>query len=609
MAISDTITSMYANTSNAYDMLSNGTDLTGINKNLENLSSTIFEAFLEALRNPDTLFNNLPKTSGSGSNITLNGTAYAPMRITLNPTAISQDGTPTPSSPQDIHTISGNNSVVVEGKNISPINEKLITGTTGVSGTIGSFNGSVLVKDIPVEPNQTYIITMNKPTEISPRMMFYNEKMNATTNNSAYSEIINSNRGVQEIINENGNTNTTYQYMAVLLGNTTNYSQGQQVTINISQLMVRKSNTSTDYTPYVSQTAPINLGEYELGTIGNYSNEFVRSGGKQLFDSERTLGTPSDTAFSNATNRLFNYNEFVKGMTTNNYYSPNNISYVSISNNKLEIETTGGGYGVGMAVKTKPNTQYTISFNANPTNTDALAVSYYQSNGAYISNSSSLGNNYLSFTTPSNCDFILIILRPPKDTRTIYSNIMLNKGTTALPYVPYEKGWYYKQGIGKVVLDGTEDWQPATSVMSGTNRFYYSNSNVINDKNTGSDIVYILSNKFKGIGWSSMYGTDTTTTNAISLYSNTQNVNRIQIRIDNTLASDTATFKTYLGTNNATCYYVKETPTYTKITGELANQLEQVYKGMLSYDGTTNISQVNNDLAFVINASAITKLS
>ena len=90
MAIADTITSMQNHTSNAYDMLEYGTDLTGINKNLENLSSTIFEAFLEALRNPDTLFNNLPKTSGSGSNITLNGTAYAPMRITLNPTAISQ---------------------------------------------------------------------------------------------------------------------------------------------------------------------------------------------------------------------------------------------------------------------------------------------------------------------------------------------------------------------------------------------------------------------------------------------------------------------------------------------------------------------------------------
>ena len=47
------------------------------------------------------------------------------------------------------------------------------------------------------------------------------------------------------------------------------------------------------------------------------------------------------------------------------------------------------------------------------------------------------------------------------------------------------------------------------------------------------------------------------------------------------------------------------TQTQTAITE--ANQTLQVYKGMLSYDGTTNISQVNNDLAFVISASAITK--
>ena len=67
----------------------------------------------------------------------------------------------------------------------------------------------------------------------------------------------------------------------------------------------------------------------------------------------------------------------------------------------------------------------------------------------------------------------------------------------------------------------------------------------------------------------------------------------------------TEDLQTWLGTHNLIVYYQVETPTYTKITGELANQLEQVYKGMLSYDGVTNISQVNNDLAFVISASGI----
>jgi hypothetical protein len=55
-------------------------------------------------------------------------------------------------------------------------------------------------------------------------------------------------------------------------------------------------------------------------------------------------------------------------------------------------------------------------------------------------------------------------------------------------------------------------------------------------------------------------------------------------------------------------YFPLATPTYTKITGTLAEQLENVYQKMLSYDNQTNISQINNDLAFNISASAIEEL-
>jgi hypothetical protein len=93
MAIADTIQSMQTHTSNAYTMIGYGTDLTGINKNLENLSTSIFNAFLEALRNPDTLFTNLPKITGSGTQISLNDTANAPMRIELGSVALEQETT------------------------------------------------------------------------------------------------------------------------------------------------------------------------------------------------------------------------------------------------------------------------------------------------------------------------------------------------------------------------------------------------------------------------------------------------------------------------------------------------------------------------------------
>ena len=68
-------------------------------------------------------------------------------------------------------------------------------------------------------------------------------------------------------------------------------------------------------------------------------------------------------------------------------------------------------------------------------------------------------------------------------------------------------------------------------------------------------------------------------------------------------------FKTWLSNNNVTIYYVLATPTTTEITDtDLIAQLEAL-KNAESYAGTTNISQVNDDLPFIITASAIKDLS
>ena len=74
---------------------------------------------------------------------------------------------------------------------------------------------------------------------------------------------------------------------------------------------------------------------------------------------------------------------------------------------------------------------------------------------------------------------------------------------------------------------------------------------------------------------------------------------------DSTLAS----WITWLSSNNLLVYYGLETPTYTPITGTLAEQLENIYQYLLSYKGQTNISQINNDLPFVISASALLDLN
>ena len=66
---------------------------------------------------------------------------------------------------------------------------------------------------------------------------------------------------------------------------------------------------------------------------------------------------------------------------------------------------------------------------------------------------------------------------------------------------------------------------------------------------------------------------------------------------------------TWLESNNITCYYALSTPTYTQITGTLAEQLEAVYYEAMSKEGQTNISQINDDLPFVISAETLKSMA
>lgn len=166
--------------------------------------------------------------------------------------------------------------------------------------------------------------------------------------------------------------------------------------------------------------------------------------------------------------------------------------------------------------------------------------------------------------------------------------------------------WYIEKQIGKVVLNGSESWGSASSIASGTSRFWYQNNNVFNSKIEGDLSKYVVSYSFKGISWQGMYYDNTITKNAISNYTaSNMTGGRIQIRIDNTIANDVSTFKTWLSTHNTTVYYVLATPTNTEITDQtLIVQLDNFEKAK-SYNNQTNISQENNDLPFIINATAL----
>ena len=518
----------------------------------------IFEAFIESLRDSTTLYTNLPKISGNGTQITLNDTANAPMRITLNPSALSQDATPTPSSPQDIHTISGDNSVVVEGKNLFS-NANLINATIQNNGNLT--NGSDrLASDYISLKNETNLTLSFKQSVLFCGIAYYDS--NKTFISRTYENDI-------SIHISTIPSNAKYCRAFVQVANGVSLDSSSLATYEV---MLNEGNTALPYEPYVSQTSPINLGNIEYCKIGNYEDKFILTSGKNIFnDTYNHLGMWSSTVgntttFSESATYLGAYCKVEAGKT----YS---ISMQKVTNR------------FRVAVGTEIPTENTI--------------------GLVVAKAETL-TKVENITIPTGYSYLYLYLSNTSETSDNL-NLMINEGTTALPYEPYGTNqWYLKKNIGKVVLDGSE---------SGWNVIAFSNTNDFKEAYTtafDNDILWNTRNGFAD-RFSNfndvIIPTSNITSECFSLGGdNSLAIGRIRFAISSNTISTTAQWKTWLSNNNTTVYYVMATPTYTQITGTLETQLENIYKNMLSYKGTTNISQVNNDLPFVLGVSAIQDL-
>ena len=608
--ISDKLTYLNETKSQLKDMINYGLPTENQITNettFRNYVKGIFEAFIESLRDSTTLYTNLPKISGNGTQITLNDTANAPMRITLKASELTQDATPTPDTPQDIHTISGSNSVVIEGANLynyqdtKNVSDGITTDSDGwITCTYDNSSGTSIkymnyyTNNLNLEPSTNYNLIVEVKT-ITGTFSSLSVASNQNTTNSGqfttwilnYNDLSqNTTYNSVKTTKDSWNTTTSANGLRTLV----NYGTGTSgsITFRISVIKDTSITPSTfTYTPYVSQTAPINLGEYELGTIGNYSNEFVRSDGKKnLFDISKVVKGRLDSGvigYASATTSLTTTDTTISFTT--------NANYRGIVLDLIEVE---------------PNTKYIYS-SKNSNATLDITCACYDNSQTYIANASrSYVDEYTyRFTTKENTKYVRIGIQLASSGTTTILQPQFELGETATDYVPYEKGWYYKQGIGKVVLDGSEtiydDWQNPNQTNT---RQYYLKSSFLNNNyvpSTSSNIT-AMTNYFKCIThtiWN--YDDERFALNDSTTYS-------VQFKISNTTAPTLADFKTWLSTHNTIIYYELATPTYTKITGELAQELEQVYKGMLSYDGTTNISQVNNDLPFVLGVSAIEDL-
>ena len=314
-----------------------------------------------------------------------------------------------------------------------------------------------------------------------------------------------------------------------LLGNTTQEgdptpANPKDVKVVTDNILVQISNSNNS----LQTIHPINLRDIELCKIGDYQDEVLKSTGKNLFDK-------------------------------------NNVNYLNnVFIGGTGIITSGSG-NTSIYISCNPNTTYTISkmvdnvFRIGTTSdvpTTGVTVDGYQDNAS---------GSQMTITTSNNANYLVVFLRNASSTKTLetlINSVMINVGEIALPYEPYGTGWYIKENIGKVVLNGTEaNWY------------------------TSSGTTQVISNKAIG------YIQDTTKL-PCNLSSNCQMPNN-NIYFYNTGLSLTD-FKTLLGTTNAIVYGRLANPNYRVITDtELTTQLDQLYTAGL-FSGTTRIVSYTN---------------
>lgn len=664
---------------------------------------SIFKAFLESLNNPNTLFTNLPKKSQEGANITLNDTANASMKIKLSASEMSQSGTPTPENPQDIHTISGDNKLVVNEKNLANIT--IIGKVPSLShGQLVSLGGSACSDYISIDNTKEYTFSFTTNNTAIPYILFYGENNSylgySQVNNSGYklsdstyysssksvilrfdiydryntiqlekgpatsyepcvSQETDINLGVENLwknqlsgfIPQSGSypiTSSSYpnaRYILVNLlagqsitfsGSTSDLGRVRYIDKDTNQVVGMVNSGETTYykstSPFVAgftegtiiAKKEVIIGIMDMGgavnnlvvnygtkpqtisdnpieycKIGNYEDEFIRTSGKNLFVNETGTLTNRSIVMTNNGDEI----SFVGTNDSATFY-PSFIFYAdgSVAKSDWWPVTTNikpeKGYFTDSTIDNIFSMLKTGTYTGdNPT--------YSIGRETFISNLA-LGeeSRYSNIINAGDekINFIAIGFRPSQQVN-LKIKIMLNEGTTALPYEPYGSNeWYIKKSIGKVILDGSENW---TSLGTSGSVYKYYTSNY-------SSLVTGLPTTTRALSTHFIYaGVISNTNNANSIWFNlssgatTSNGNLSVSIEDISTAND---FKTWLSNNNVILDYVLATPTYTQITGTLAEQLENIYQKLKSFKGTTNISQVNNDLPFVLNVQALENL-
>lgn len=531
----------------------------------------------------ESVYYALPRTTASGTSVTLSDTAFSYMKNKLYATETYQ------------YTTTGKN--ICELVNFGTITQQGVTFKNNGDGSItltGQADNLCVFKfstQMTLTSGTTYYINGGYSENISINFRDSGNTQYGTSSTGATSE------GVFT-----PSSNMSNMQVAIRI------PSGTQTNITLYPMVALTS--GGDYEPYTNGASPnpdypqvihtIN-GDNTIKVIGrNLTNESVLNQYKVSEDSEAYIFQNNSLLFKNLTPNIV--------FKENTQYTIQYVAKQISGNPRLRINYTDGtAEDIGETFISTTYTKYTQTSNANKT-IDYITETYGTSGGSpnfYIKKNSFCiveGTDTTYYPYQSNSVLLTLgdkeickigdyedkIFKATKGNE-IYDSLASEEKAT----LDYGK-WYLRKNIGKVVLDGSETNWSTVSTSGGYYRITFLDYPYL--KNFGSSrTTNILCNNFLA--------------NIENNYSRIyQYENDIYFSFPSGMTTKEA-FLQLLSTNNSIVYYILDTPTNELFNDTSQDQLEDIYNNMLSYEGQTNVSQVNDDLPFNINSTALKDLN
>ena len=581
--------------------------------------SDTFRSYVNKLK---AIYDDYPTVSDTDSSISLNNTKKAPLKsVALNSTELTQDGTPSPSSPVDVNVIKGENNVVVQNKNLS-------------------------VKDTTTNPDENY---MSGGQQGSNAIEYSQEEEGFYTSTFRIRQYNGLEAGTKYTISFLGKLRSegTQSYPAVVYF----YNTKTQASSASQGSVVSKNVLTNEYVRY-SRTYTLTSG-YDAIRILFYGCLYFKDIQLEIGSTATDFIEHQEQNYpiSLASKNLFNPNT----ITLNKYISGmDGILYDSASSNASDFISINGGQN------------YTFSFDYDTlASSNERAICFYKEDKTYITYTTyGFTEKHTTITPPSNAKYVRFTLDKNM------TDIQLEIGSTPSAYEPYYNIEYCKIGDyadqisnqfeSKNLFDYTRianapiwpDWESSggrqlefivkpntqytlsSNVPQGSSTLLYFNGSVtatngvwvnnpktMTSDNNGILYVYFFNNRdyYNDIKNGTYYIQleEGDTASEYMAYGITKgewylkkNIGKIDSYNGQTITTPYISTTGGLDTG-ATIYYGLTTPTYIQISQTdyptLKGQLEDIYNNAKSYNGQTNITQTNDDLPFNISVSALLK--